>query len=392
MNSKEYKDSLFNLDLKSILEVFTINDMQKLKKAYPDHYFLLAEQIKLYPRAQEKLPELAGKYCYFTTKSYEQSSSEKLAGFKASLFGGDALLDLTGGLGVDDIAFSKSFKKVISVDNDTKLNNIARINFAKLNLGNIKRDDADTYEYIKQDLKADLIYIDADRRLNSRKSIRLEYSEPNVIKILNRLWEISGDILLKLSPLADITYIIKSLPHIKKIIVISLENEVKEILVHLNASFTGEIAVKAVDISEHGKNEYSFDFNNNTKPDISSEGKYFYEPANCLIKAGMINSYASVNNMKVISKNGIYLVSETLIHNFLGRKFIIISILEFSKSEVLNYLKEKNISSANISCRNFPLRPEEIKKVFKIKDGGEDYLFFTMESNKNKLLYHCRKI
>lgn len=388
---KEYKDNLINLDLKSILEEYTINDFRDLKKSFPEDYFLLAEQIKLYPKAKEKLPVLAGKYCFFTTKSYEQCSSEKLADFKANLFKGNLMLDLTGGLGVDDIAFAKSFRRVISVDNDSVLNNIARTNFIKLELKNIERIDADSNEYIKQDVKADLIYIDADRRLNNRKSIRLEDSEPNVFKILDRLWKISGNVLLKLSPLADITYISKSLPYLRNITVVSLENEVKEILVLLDVLFSGKITVKAVDISNKGTEEFSAEIENNYLPEISGTGKHFYEPANCLIKAGLVNNYASIKKINAISKNCVYLMTDNPVEDFFGKSFRVIHQMLFSKSSVQKYIKKNNISSANIAKRNFPVSTDELRKAFRIKDGGFDFLFFTADNDRNKLFFHCRK-
>lgn len=388
---KEYKDNLINLDLKSILENYRIGDFPALKEAYPEYYFLLAEQIKLYPKAKEKLPKMAGNFCFFTTKSYEQSSSEKLADFKSNLFGGNLIIDLTGGLGVDDTAFAKSFRKVISIDNDPALNNIARTNFIKLGLKNIERITADSNEYIMQDLNADLIYIDADRRLSSRKSIRLEDSEPNVLKILNRLWKISGNILLKLSPLADITYITKSFPHIKDIMVISLENEVKEILAHLDVSFSGEMLLKAADISNKGTKEFSAEIEKINIPMITGSKKYFYEPANCLIKAGLVNSYASIKKVNTISKNCAYLVSDNSVEDFFGKTFRIIHQMPFSKSMVSKYLKKNNITSANISKRNFPVGTDELRKAFRIKDGGDNFLFFTMDDDGNKLMYHCRK-
>src|SRR5690349_14056728 len=129
MNIKVYKDKLLNFDLKSFLERYTEKDVFRLKEMYPELFVLLAEQLKLYPKAKEKLPVFTSNYCYFTSKSYEQSSSDALALYKAESFKGRVLLDLTGGLGVDDWAFSRSFEKVISVDNDLELNELVRINF-----------------------------------------------------------------------------------------------------------------------------------------------------------------------------------------------------------------------------------------------------------------------
>ncbi len=308
------------------------------------------------------------------------------------MFKGELLIDLTGGLGIDDWAFSKSFNKVISVDNDFMLNELVRINFRKLKLKNIERIDSDSVQFIQQDLKADLIYIDADRRVKNNKSVTLEDSEPPVLKTLGRFFEISANILLKLSPLIDITYLAKSLHNIEKILVVSSDNEVKEVLVHLNCSYSGTARIKAVDISKYGLKEYSSFFSDNSKPKISTNGNYFYEPANSIIKSGLVNSYAAPLKLETISKNGVYLLGNIYINDFFGRAFEVITQFPFSKSRFLEYIKDSKISKGNLSKRNFPLTVYELKKLVKIKDGGDDYFFFTQDTAKQKLVYHCRKL
>lgn len=386
------KDNLLSFDLKSFLGTYTEKDVLKLKRLFPEGYILLSEQLKLYPKAAEKLPTFAKNYCYFTTKSYEQSSSERLAEYKAGLYSGEMMIDLTGGLGVDDRAFSKSFKKIISVDIDDKLNELVRINFHKLGIKNIERITADSGQFIQQKIHSDLVYIDADRRTGNKRSVTLEDAEPPVLKILQELFRISTNVLLKLSPLIDITYLIKALPCIEKIIVISLDNEVKEVLTLLNKEHQGEAIIGAVDISKNNERKYSAKYSLKAEPKIASAGTYFYEPAPSIIKAGLVNSYTVVNQLNAISKNGIYLLSDSIHNNFFGRSFVIIEQFPFSKSSVKKYLQLNKITKANVAKRNFPLTVDEIKKLLKITDGGEEYLFFTQSHSKEKLFFHCRKL
>lgn len=392
MNIKEYKDKLLNFDLKSFLERYTEKDVFRLKEIYPELFVQLAEQIKLYPKAKEKLPEFASNYCYFTTKSYEQSSSEALAQYKAALFRGKTFLDLTGGLGVDDWAFSKSFEKIISVDNDPTLNELVRINFKKLKLADITRLDADSAVYINEDIKADLVYIDADRRTGNKKSVTLEDAAPPILEMSARLLEISDNVLLKLSPLVDLTYLVKSLTNIKQITVISLDNEVKEILVHIYKKYAGEVKMEAVDISKAGIRKYSAPFGERTEHLIISEAKFFYEPASSLIKSGLADSYADTLSLRPISNGGVFHLSNERIKNFFGRSFLVAGIFPFSKSGLAAYLVESEIIKANISKRNFPLTVAELRKLTKLEDGGEDYFFFTQTTDKQKLVYHCKKL
>jgi len=184
---EEYKNNLLKFDLQSFLKDYAGASSLNLKKAFPDNYKLLAAQLALYPKANTKMPKFTSNYCYLTSKSYEQSSSEALAQYKASLFEGETLLDLSGGLGIDDIAFSTKFKRVVSIDSDSELNLIADVNFCKLGIQNIERITANAEDYINNVISADLVYIDADRRAvqSGKKSVTLHNSSPNILQMLN---------------------------------------------------------------------------------------------------------------------------------------------------------------------------------------------------------------
>ncbi len=389
----EYKNTLLNLNLKSLLEEYSGKNSLVLKKKFPEHYMLISEQLSVYPKAAKKLPVFTSHGCFLTAKSYEQSSSEHLAHYKARLFKGDVLLDLSGGLGIDDIAFSGSFGSVVSIDNDTALNELVRANLVKMGLSNILRIDSSAEEFIKSNIKASLIYIDADRRTTGKRSVLLENSSPPVLLMLDRMFEISHKILLKLSPLIDISYVYRALRGIREVRVISLDGEVKEILVLLERNHDGKTEIYAVGLMP-GKEDMVFSgiSLNEPKLDINENGDFFYEPSPSLIKSGLAHQYALKNEISGISNNGIFLTSNKFIKNFFGRSFKVISKFDFGKSAVRNYLKVNHISKANVARRNFPEIAEDLRRVFKISDGGEDYLFFTSGNNKKKLFYHCQKI
>jgi hypothetical protein len=341
-----------------------------------------------------KLPAFSAAGCLFTSKSLEQASSEQLALYKSKLFRGGKMLDLSGGLGADDAAFAKTFKHVTSLDTDSRLNEIARYNFNRLRLNNIERVDADAYEFIKSNVQFDLIYIDADRRAISgyKKAITLYDSEPSILKIKNRLFEIAPVILLKLSPMADITYLKKSLPEAEHIRVISYKNEVKEILVTLSVTHAAEIQISAADIGPDGvKNEFAPSPANGEKPATPAEADYFYEAGAALVKAGLAAEYSVSLDMAQASENSPYFFSGKLHDNYFGRTFRVAEMISFSKSAVRQYLEESGITKANVAARNFPANAEELSKLFELKDGGEEYLFFTSDYDKSKWLIHCRK-
>lgn len=368
--------------------------IHKLNSDFGSYTPLLVEQLKIYSKAKEKLPEFCSALCLFTEKSFEQSSSEALALFKTHRFTGSELLVVGGGLGVDDWGFSKSFKNVTSIDINTELNKIARYNYNNLKAATIKRIDASANEYLIECGNYDMIYIDADRRTEGeiRRAITFHDSKPNILNIKDKLFQHTGKILLKLSPLIDISYITKNLPEIKEIYVVSLAGEVKEILALLTNEVQAKPEIIAIDLDKKLKEtEFRSDSGNQTEVTYENYGKYFFEPASALIKSGLVPEYAFKNGLKLVSKNSPYLTGDTDIEGFFGRKFKTIAVISFSKSKVKKYLEENKLLDANIARRNFLLTVDEIRKILKLKDGGDNFLFFTTDSEKKKLMYHVKK-
>lgn len=366
-----------------------------LKQRFGKHHAIVANQLLLYNKAQKKLPHWVKQGCFFTPKSLEQCSSSALALFKSNIFFGNTIVDLCAGLGVDDVHFSEKFKHVISIDVDEELNELVNFNLIKLGVKNITRITNTAEVYLNTlTSKVDLIYLDADRRAETgTKSFSLTESSPNVIELMPVLLTRAQTVLLKLSPLIDITYLRNSFLNIRNIWVVGIHNEVKEILVELNAeSKTTFATIKAVSVSNDGDIEFSIsndsDFKNKS---AKSDVKWFYEPSNMVIKAGLVDVLAAKNGLTTLSKNSHYMEGTHLVENYFGRSFRIVAKMPYSKSKVVAYLKYNDITKAHVSARNFVTTVAEIRKTFNLKDGGDSYLFFTVDSNKQKWFYQCVK-
>lgn len=355
---------------------------------------LVLETISNIKKGSYKLPNLCSNYCWLPNKSYEQASSELTAFYKSLLFNGNSVLDLCGGLGVDDIAFSKVFSIVVSLDSDEELNEIVKYNFKKIGINNIERITVFAEDFIANNTsKFDLVYIDADRRpaANSKKFL-LSDCTPNIIELLPQLKLITNQLLIKLSPMIDLNYCKSEIENIKEIHVVSLKNEVKEVLLLIDFSKINSTLVKAINIINE-QNIHEFIelnlFDSASKE--SNENDYFYEPNASIIKANLSANYAQSLGLKMIALNTHFFVGNELIENFFGRSFKIVESFPFSKSMMKSYLKKKGISKANISKRNFPINEAAIEKQFDLKTGGDEYLFFTQNNQGEKLFFHCRK-
>ncbi len=394
---------LEEFDLESFIKqyknVSANNFILNTKIKFSVNNYLLAEQIKLNNKLAYKIPTFQSKNCWITSKSFEQASGEKPALYKASLFSGHKLLDICGGLGVDDWAFSFRFNSILSLDIDPTLNALVNCNYKKLKINNVQRITTNAYSYLENNIeKFDLIYIDSDRRINDKKAFRLDDIEPSYSKIEPQLRKLTTYVLLKLSPLIDISYCVKNISNVKKIHVVAQDGEVKEVLCEIDYATNTpekEIHIIAVDISSNKQTQFDAGFGIDEDHRLVNDEiieNYFYEASSAIVKARLCNHYGKSLHVHSVFKHGSYFVSERKLEDFMGRGFQIINAFEFGKKTIIDYLKQNNITRANVSRSNFPITPVEIKKQFQILDGGDEYLFFTTNAKGNKLFLHCRKI
>jgi hypothetical protein len=365
----------------------------KLSQKFEFDFGYLADQLAIYPKAKIKLPSFSACYALFTPQSFEQSSSEHLALFKASLFSGRQLLDLTGGLGVDDWAFAKNFQKVVSVDIDYHLNKIVRRNFEKLGVSNVERLDDDAYVFVDKNVDMyDVIYVDSDRRSSEKRTHGLAYTEPDILRLKERLFQFTEHILLKVSPMLDLHAILNELKEVAEIWVVSSKNEVKEILIHLTPHPPLTPVFHAVEVDSNSRIIYSRQYDEIVAPkQYANDGLWFYEPSLTLIKSGLASVYMQEKGISQVAQHSIYGVSDVEVADFFGRRFHLYESFEFSKSHLKGYLSNNEITKANIAKRNFPMEVDEIRKLTRLKDGGEDYFFFTRDAEDKKLVFHCRR-
>ncbi|MEQ8238831.1 MAG: SAM-dependent methyltransferase [Cyclobacteriaceae bacterium] len=319
--------------------------------------------------------------------SIEQASSDLTAAYKSELLRGDLLVDLTGGMGVDTLAFATTFNRVIYVEQDPWLCEVFEYNSNKLGLHNISIINQRSEDYLKTiDAKA-TFYIDPARRGNFKQKVfRFEDCTPDLTKLLFLLKEKTERLLVKASPMIDVTEGIRGLKHVDLVHILSIKNDCKEVLFDLRFSdVNNNPSIKTINYTDQGIESFTFDL---IQPKIDltrfSEPKsYLYEPNASVLKAGGFASICASFPVSKIQQNTHLFTSDSLIQEFPGRKFIVLKD-GITKADMEKLLPEKK---ANIITRNYPLKPEEIKKKYKLKDGGDQYLIgYRNMENKAKLL------
>lgn len=393
-----HSDTLLSSIPPRTLAVNTIEARRKLRRKLPDWY---ARTDLVYP----------------TSLCAEQCSSRDTADYKAGIVrkiideyartGGSAVADLTGGLGVDAAAFAKVADKVLYNETDPYLAAAARHNFAALGADNItvsnRETSPETLPEILGTFKPDVIFLDPARRDGSgNKVFLLEDCSPDVLKLLPGLFAASRFILLKLSPMADITMVAERLDRtcekyleettgkgwnvrrVREVHVVASGGECKELLVLLDREWNGGYSLTC---RENGSTlTFSPEDISSAKavlPD-STFARIIFEPGKSLTKAGVFNALCGrFGLVKLARFTHLYTISEPLsekeleqrceaFRNF-GRIFTVKEILPLNKASLKDV--GKRWPRSEVCAKNIPMSSDELRTRLKVSSGDDAHIF-----------------
>lgn len=353
----------------------------------------LATQLTGKRKAEKKLPTWfrTEGIVYPPSLNLEQTSSEVTAEYKASQLGGEQLVDLTGGFGIDSFYFSKHFRKVIHCELNPELSELVAHNSRQLKAYNIETYTGDGIEFLRNfQGKAAWIYVDPSRRDEAGGRVfHLSDCLPDVPEHLELLLEKSENVLVKTSPLLDLQAGLLSLKKVKDIQVVAVNNEVKELLWFLSKTVPETITVKAVNIKKTAVDVYENQFRKEAQIHYSPPLNYLYEPNAALMKSGLYDQLAEELELGKLHPNS-QLFTSDILKEYPGRRFQVIEEFPYSRKKLKPILGK--LDNAHIATRNFPESVANLRKLFKLKDGGENYLFFTTLENEGKVLLICKKL
>jgi len=351
----------------------------------------LANQILAKKKSEKKLPTwFSSKNIYYPNKiSIEQTSSEITAAFKSKLVTGKSIIDITGGFGVDSFYFSKQFKKVIHCEINSELSTIVKHNYQQLNSKNIETNAINGFDFLKETNDTfDCIYVDPSRRSDVKgKVFLLKDCLPYIPPKIDFFFTKANQILIKVSPILDITNTINELKNVKSVHIVAVHNEVKELLFLLEKNYAESTNIIAVNIGKSKTDEFSFEYQSKETSNFSEPLSYLYEPNSAILKSGGFHQISNKYNVHKLEENSHLYTSESFI-DFPGRAFKIVDILSYDKKKLKKLFSK---SKANITTRNFPKTVAQIIKEINIKDCGTNYLFFTTTINKNLKVIICQK-
>ena len=323
--------------------------------------------------------------------SVEQCSSEMTAEYKANLLEGNTFADLTGGLGVDCHYISQHFENSIYVEMKPELCDLAKHNFAVLN-NETKVNNETAEEFLNRCEPMDCIFLDPARRDQyGRKTVSIADCTPNVVDLQDTLLQKARRVMIKLSPMLDISKALSELRNVKEVHVVAVANECKELVIILESGFSAPIRVACVNLSTNQPAVSFIMDEENESQLVLADGvsNYLYEPNAALMKAGCFKLLCQRFGVYKLHKNSNLYTSKHFVSDFPGRIFEVESWAPYNKKVKQTLLSD--VEKASLATRNFPLSVAELRKTLKLADGDEVFVFATTLRSDNKVIIRTKK-
>jgi len=355
---------------------------------------LALRQIAARQLLQKKVPQWAENedLLFPAHLPIEQCSSEASAQYKASLLQGQTFTDLTGGLGIDTYFISQSFIQTDYVEMQTELCNLARHNFVILNADVDVLNDA-AENYLKHCEPKDCIFIDPARRdEHGHKTVSISDCTPDVSALQDLLLQKAKQVMIKLSPMLDISRAMEELRHVREVHVVAVANECKELDFILERDYQGVVQNTCVNLMTcQPPLQFTLEEEHNSQSRLADGVmNYLYEPNPAVMKAGCYKLLTHRFDVFKLHKNSNLYTSEQLIPNFPGRIFEVEGWASYNKKVKQNLLHD--VERASIAVRNFPQSVAELRKTLKIFDGDVIYLFATTLKGEKMVMIRTKKV
>ena len=315
------------------------------------------------------------------------------------------IADLTGGLGVDSWFFSKKAAKVIYNEMQTPLCQAASLNFKTLGTGNIEIINSTAAQgnigKITGD-RVDIVYMDPARRGEGGKKVFLiEDCTPDVLTLRDEIFRYTDNILIKLSPMADISMVCDRLgPACREVHVISTAGECKELLIWMNSGWKEEYTIIATELHNNAP-AAQFIFKPSEERSATCHAcitpgrtHLLFEPGKALMKAGAYNLIAQRYGLDKLGKSTHYYLAESAQEADMlkpyGKVFSIIECQPLSKQSIREF--GKRYPKSEVTARNIPMDTETLRKKSGITSGDDAHIFGLKSDRDGNILIAAKRV
>ena len=394
------------------------------RKKFPhltdEEFRFMVQQEEGRARLRDKLPTLVEQadWWFPPRLACEQCSSELTATYKAALIRqhyapspcgegrGGSFIDLTGGYGIDSFYLSAFATEAHYVEQDPELCRIAAHNFARTR-PHLQVHNTTAEEFLRTLPDANkennvLIYLDPARRdTHGGKVFRIEDCTPNIIDLLPLLQQKSTVLMIKLSPMLDITAALRSLGEGWQVHVVAVRNEVKELLFIRNSLPSAlnslpstlnpqpSTLTAANYVHDHWQT-LTFTLQQEQEAQVSywnlqHTPRYLYEPNAAILKAAAFRFVSEGFRLAKLAPNTHLYAADHLLTDFPGRVWEVIAPLT---SSMLKHLPETlQEQGASILTRNYPLSPDQLRKKLKLRDSATQTIIGVRVADKPTLFW-----
>lgn len=359
---------------------------------YPDINMPLAvQQIEGRRTAREKWPgllECTG-FLYPPRLNREQASSEETALLKVTLIDGlqacETVADLTGGMGIDTIAFARTGAQVDYIERNEGLCSLMEHNRQTLGLGNISVHCDDSMEWLRrQDKRFDLLFVDPARRdKQGRKVAAFEDCTPDIVAYRELLLSKGRELMVKASPMIDITQGTDQLQNVSDIYIIAVQGECKEVLFRCGQA-DGEPIIHCHNLRHGEADDFVFTRSDEAQAQATyadEVGKYLYEPHAALMKAGPFKCLSQRERVDKLARNTHLYTSDRFLPHFPGRIFSVLADVSPTRKEVQKWIPD---GKAHVITRNYPVAAAELQKQLGLKEGGDIFVIATTMGSQRR--------
>ena len=387
------------------------------RKKFPhltdEEFRFMVQQEEGRARLRDKLPTLVEQadWWFPPRLACEQCSSELTATYKAALIRqhytpspcgegrGGSFIDLTGGYGIDSFFLSAFATEAHYVEQDPELCRIAAHNFARTR-PHLQVHNTTAEEFLRTLPDANnednannvLIYLDPARRdTHGGKVFRIEDCTPNIIDLLPLLQQKSTVLMIKLSPMLDITAALRSLGEGWQVHVVAVRNEVKELLFVRHSQLS---TLTAANYAHEHWQTLTFTLRQEQEAQVSywnpqHTPRYLYEPNAAILKAAAFRFISERYRINKLAPNTHLYAADHLLTDFPGRVWEVLAPLT---SSMLKHLPETlREQGASILTRNYPLSADQLRKKLKLKDSATHTIIAARAADK-PMLFLAKKV
>lgn len=363
---------------------------------YPEVDMRLAvQQLEGMAQAPAKWPSWAAcpEVGYPPKVNREQSSSEATARYKTSLLpeGAEEGADLTGGMGVDTYFMALGTRRMHYCEQDPDLCRLAAHNFAALGCTNILVHEGDSLEWLRQAKEKvfSFIYIDPARRdTHGGRVTAFEQCTPNLLECLPLLRSRCKRLLVKASPMLDLTLAMEQLGGVAEAHIVAVEGECKEMLLVCG---DGPATIVCVNLCPERRDEHRFTLAEEQAAPYRAAScvqRYLYEPHAALMKGGCYRLLAQWYDLGTLDPHSHLYTADQLQEEFPGRIFEVEGTTHLDRKSLRRQLPE---GKAHVVCRNYPVRADRLQQQLGLAEGGDRYLVATTHDGERAGLL-CRLV